>query len=172
MRELISKTQAWAHTHEGRKLIRYTTVSAISTVVSFAVLFLVFGVLKLWSQVPSTIFANVVATFPSYYLNRNWAWGKSGKSHLTREIIPFWLMAALGIIVSVFGAQLARHISIKYNLVHWEQTLLVLFANVASFGVFWVLKLLLFNRLFHFELEEFDEHLTEEEEAGAAQGAP
>ena len=74
--------------------------------------------------------------------------------------------------MSIFGAQLARHISVKYHLAHIEQTLLVLFANLASFGVFWVLKLLLFNRLFHFELEEFDEHLTEEEQAAAPQGAP
>jgi putative flippase GtrA len=171
MRGLISKSWAWSHTHEGRKLIRYTAVSGISTMVSFLTLFIVFGVLKLWSQVPSTIFANLVASVPSYYLNRSWAWGKSGRSHLTREIIPFWTMGALGIIVSIFGAQLARHVSIKYNLPHWEQTLLVLAANIVSFGIFWVLKLLLFNKLFHFELEEFDEHLTEEEQAAITKGA-
>ena len=35
-----------------------------------------------------------------------------------------------------------------------------------SFAIFWVLKLLAFNKLFHHqvELEEFDEHLTHEEE--------
>ena len=105
-----------------------------------------------------------MATIPSYHLNRKWAWGKGGRSHIAKEIIPFWCMSGLGIAVSVIGAQVARHISVKYNLTHLEQTAIVLFANVASFGVFWVLKLLLFNRLFHVsELEEFDEHLTAEE---------
>ena len=165
MSSALSKARAWSHTHEGRKLIRYTAVSGISTVVSFVTLFLVFGVLKLWSEVPSTVFANVVATVPSYYLNRSWAWGKTGRSHLMREIVPFWSMAALGIGVSIIGAQIARHIGLEHNLSHLEQTLLVLIANVASFGLFWVLKLLLFNKLFHFELEEFDEHLELEEHA-------
>jgi len=165
MSTALSRARAWSHTHEGRKLIRYTTVSGISTIVSFVTLFIVFGVLKLWSEVPSTVFANLVATVPSYYLNRSWAWGKTGRSHLMREIVPFWSMAALGIGVSIIGAQIARHIGLEHNLSHLEQTLLVLIANVASFGLFWVLKLLLFNKLFHFELEEFDEHLELEEHA-------
>jgi len=167
MSETLDRALAWSHSHEGRKVLRYTAVSGISTAVSFTVLFLVFGVFKIWSQVPSTVFANLVATFPSYYLNRSWAWGKTGRSHFAKEIVPFWIMAGLGIVVSIFGAQLARHISITYNLSHLEQTALVLLANVVSFGVFWVLKLLLFNRLFHFELDEFDEHLTEEEQAAS-----
>jgi putative flippase GtrA len=165
MAATMTKTREWAHTHEGRKIIRYTAVSAISTVVSFVTLFLVFGVFKIWTEVPSTVFANLVATVPSYYLNRSWAWGKSGKSHLMREIVPFWAMSALGIAVSIVGAQLAHHISIQHHLSHIEQTLLVLVANLMSFGVFWVAKLLLFNKLFHFELEEFDEHLIIEEQA-------
>ena len=61
---------------------------------------------------------------------------------------------------------IARHLSVKYSLSHLETTVLVLFANVMSFAIFWVLKLLVFNKLFHHqvELEEFDEHLTQEEE--------
>ncbi len=161
---LISDARTWAHSHEGRKLIRYTLSSVISTGVSFLSLLLIFGVFHLWGEVTSTVIANSIATVPSYYLNRSWAWGKSGRSHLTREIIPFWSMAALGIFVSVFGASFAKHLGNAWHLHHLGQTALVLVANILSFGIFWVLKLLLFNRLFHFELEEFDEHLTHEEE--------
>ena len=163
---LVRKIIDWSRTHEGKKLIRFTMVSVISTGVSFVTLFIVFGVLKLWSQVPATIFANAVATIPSYNLNRKWAWGKGGRSHIMKEIVPFWSMSAVGIAVSVVGAQAARHVSVKHNLPHLEQTIIVLVANVLSFAIFWVLKLLLFNRLFHVhELEEFDEHLTVEEHA-------
>ncbi len=145
-------------TPEAKQLFRYTMVSVVSTVVSFGVLALVFGVLHLWGQIGSTVFANVVATVPSYYLNRKWVWGKGGRSHLVKEIIPFWGMAAIGIVVSMGGAAIARHISIEHHLTHIEQTALVLVANVASFGVFWVLKFMLFNRLFHVHpLEELDE---------------
>jgi putative flippase GtrA len=166
MNEQVQRFREWVRTPEGTKLFRYTMVSVISTGVSFVVLFLVFGVLKLWSEVPSTIFANAVATFPSYTLNRRWAWGKSGRSHLRKEVLPFWIMAAAGIAFSIVGASVAHHLGVKYGLSHAEQTVLVLVANVFSFAIFWVLKLMLFNKLFHVPslLEEISEHVDEEEE--------
>jgi len=145
-------------TPEAKHLLKYTMVSVISTAVSFGVLFLVFGVLKLWGEIASTVFANAVATLPSYYLNRKWVWGKGGRSHLTKEIIPFWALSALGITVSIGGAALARHIGTVHHLSHLEQTALVLAANLVSFGVFWVLKFVIFNKMFHVHpLEELDE---------------
>jgi putative flippase GtrA len=155
---------AWLHTHEGRKIFRYTMVSVISTAVSTIVIVLVYGVAKLWSEVPSTIFGNAVATFPSYWLNRQWAWGKSGRSHFVKEVLPFWVMAVLGIAFSIIGAALAHRLGVHYKLHHLELTLVVLVANFLSFAVFWIVKLLVFNRLFKVELEEFDEHLTAEEQ--------
>jgi len=145
-------------TPEAKHLFKYTMVSVVSTVVSFGVLFLVFGVLKLWGQIASTVFANAVATLPSYYLNRKWVWGKGGRSHLTKEILPFWSLSAIGIAVSIGGAALARHISVTHHLSHMDQTALVLLANLLSFGIFWVLKFMIFNKMFHVHtLEELDE---------------
>lgn len=171
---MAEKLWAWLHTPEGIKISRYLMVSVITTGVSFFVLLIVYGVLQLWSEVPSTIFANVVATFPSYWLNRNWAWGKSGRSHLTREVVPFWAMACAGIAVSIVGASLAKAIGTKLQFSHVEQTALVLAANVISFGVFWILKLMLFNRLFHVPslLEEISEHVDEEAKEEEAEEAP
>ena len=73
---------------------------------------------------------------------------------------------AVGAARESVGAAIARHFSVKYSLSHLETTVLVLVANVMSFAIFWVLKLLAFNKLFHHqvELEEFDEHLIQEEE--------
>ena len=138
-------------------------VSVISTAVSTIVIVIVYGVAKLWTEVPSTIFGNAVATFPSYWLNRQWAWGKSGRSHFVKEVLPFWVMAALGIAFSIIGAALAHRIGVHFKLGHLELTVVVLVANIISFALFWVVKLLVFNRLFKVELEEFDEHLTAEE---------
>ena len=145
-------------TPQAKQLFRYSMVSVISTAVSFGVLTIVFGVLHLFGEIGSTVFANVCATLPSYYLNRKWVWGKGGRSHLVKEIIPFWCMSALGIVVSIGGAAVARHLGIEHHLTHAQQTVVVLAANVMSFGVFWILKYLVFNRLFHVHpLEELDE---------------
>jgi putative flippase GtrA len=167
MSERLYKFWEWLHTREGRKIFRYTMSSVITTGVSLLVLGLVFGVFRLWTEVPSTIFANVTAAFPSYYLNRKWAWGKGGRSHLVKEVLPFWVMSAASISFSIIGAALARYLGHRWGLHHLEQTGLVLLANVLSFGIFWVLKLMVFNRTFRVPsvLEEMDEHLQSEEAA-------
>ena len=161
VRETILRLWRLYQTPHGRRLFRYTMVSAVSTVVSFAVLGFVYGVVRLWSEVPSTVFANMVATVPSYYLNRNWAWGKSGRSHLTREVLPFWAMAVAGIVFSIFTASEARHLGDAHHLHHFGRTVLVLGANLAAFGILWVLKFMLFNKLFHIHPTEDVDELVE-----------
>jgi len=165
MSDLVLRVVKWLHTPEGKKIFRYTMTSVISTGVSLLVLGLVFGVLRLWTEVPSTIFANVVAAVPSYWLNRKWAWGKGGRSHLVKEVLPFWALAITSIAFSMVGASVARYLGRTWHLQHLEQTLLVLIANIVSFGIFWVLKLIVFNHTFRVPtlLEEIDEHVRLEE---------
>jgi putative flippase GtrA len=136
------------HTPAGRKMYRYTAVSIISTIVSFIVLTLVYGVLRLWSEVPSVLFANVVAGIVSYNLNRRWAWGKKGRSHLTKEVLPFWMMSLAGMILSLFAAAGAHNLVKTHHIAHLPATALVLASNVAAWGSLWVIKFLVFNRLF------------------------
>jgi len=67
-------------------------------------------------------------------------------------------MSGLGIAFSIVGAAIAKHIGIAYHLDHFEQTVVVLAANVLSFAVFWVAKFLVFNRIFKVHpVEELDE---------------
>lgn len=172
MSELISRLWAWLHTREGQKIFRYTMSSVITTIFSLVVLGLVFGVFRVWSEVPSTVFANVCAAVPSYFLNRQWAWGKQGRSHVLKEVLPFWILSAASITFSILGASVARYVGHRLGLHHFEQTLLVLVANVVSFGIFWVIKLLTFNRTFRVPtlLEEIDEHLEAEQAAASGAG--
>ena len=164
MRKRLRDLIAWSKTHEGKKLIRFASVSAISTVVSFTTISIVYGTQLVRGEITSTVVGNMVATIPSYYLNRTWTWGKKGRSHFRGEILPFWLMAALGTTFSIFGATLAGHMVSTHNWHHLVNTAIVAFANLVSFGIFWVLKLKVFNRIFHVdELAEMDEHLASEE---------
>jgi putative flippase GtrA len=137
------------HTPTGKKLARYTMVSVISAAVSFATLFIVFGLLHLWTQVPSVIFANTVASVPSYLLNRQWTWGKTGKSHLFKEVIPFWATSLAGMALAILAAAWAHQFTVAHSLHHFVATVIVLGANFAAFGVLWLGKFVIFNRLFH-----------------------
>jgi putative flippase GtrA len=123
-------------------------VSAISALIALVVLTIVYGVLRLWTEVPSTLFANVVAGIPSYLLNRQWVWGKSGRSHVWREIVPFWVMSLIGIAFALFAAALAHDVADTHHLHHLARTALVVGANIAAFGILWLLKFIILNRLF------------------------
>ncbi len=138
----------FCRTPEGLKLIKYTMVSAISALTSLVILTIVYGVLRLWTEVISVLFSNVMAGFPSYFLNRQWVWGKSGRSHLWREILPFWVMSLTGIGFALFTANVAHNYADAHHLHHLVRTVLVVGANVAAFGILWVLKFLILNRLF------------------------
>lgn len=177
MQERVRRLIAWAQSHEGRKLIRFTSVSVISTVVSQALILIFYGVTGWMGVVEATVVANCLATFPAYNLNRRWTWGKSGRSHLMKEVVPFWAMSILGIAGSFFMSLLAKHIvngTYFYPVLnghhvhhhHLIATLIVMAANFLAFAIFWVLKLLVFNRIFQVpsELEEVEEHLVHDEQ--------
>jgi putative flippase GtrA len=141
------------------KLIKYSAVSIISTVVSQLTLFLVFDVFSLVSEVPANILANVLATVPSYTLNRRWVWGKSGQSHFWREVAPFWILSFIGLAVSSLAVWGAGAFARQHHLHHFGTGILVNAANLLSFAVLWVGKFIIYNKLFHIAPIEFDEHL-------------
>jgi putative flippase GtrA len=162
----LRSLRSWSKTHRGKKLIRYTVVSASSTVISFVALSAFYGLKIIPSVIWSTLAGNLVASVPAYQLNRRWTWGKRGKSGFRREVAPFWAMTFMGIGVSLLGAVWARHEVRSHHWSHLANTALVSFTNLASFAIFWVLKLIVFNRIFHVEtIEEIDEHLSAEESA-------
>jgi putative flippase GtrA len=180
MRELLDRALAWSHSHQGKKLIRFTSVSVISTVVSQGLILIFFGITRWMGVVEATVVANCLATVPAYNLNRRWTWGKTGKSHMVKEVLPFWGMSALGIAGSFFFSLAAKAIvdgsyfvHDGHKVHHLLATLIVMFANFVAFAIFWVLKLLVFNRIFHVpsELVEVEEHLEIEEEIAAHRGS-
>jgi putative flippase GtrA len=135
---------AAARTPEGRKVVRYSVVSVISVIVSLIVLGICHGVLD-WSAFWSNIAATSVATVPSYELNRKWAWGKSGKSHLWREVVPFWVLSFVGLAFSTWWAVMAE--SLSKHLSHLGQTAVVEAAVLLAYGVLWVGKFMIINKL-------------------------
>ncbi len=91
------------------------------------------------TAVVSNIIAVSVSSVPSYLLNRSWVWGKGGRSHLWREVVPFWVMALMGLGLSTLFVSVAAR---------WSHlTLVVLAANLAGFGLLWVVKYVVLDRV-------------------------
>jgi len=128
------------------KLWRYVAVSGISTVLSLLMLYIFYrpvGLSAGWANVVAT----VIATVPSYYLNRTWAWQRSGRSHFRREVLPFWVIALISLGLSTIVVRFAAHEADHHLHSHSAQTAVVLAANFFTYGVMWVGKFVLFNKV-------------------------
>ena len=148
---------ARSRTPGGRKMVRYSLVSVISVIVSQIVLF---AAQSFWSARTSNIVAVSVSAVPSYYLNRSWVWGKGGRSHLLKEVVPFWAMAFIGLVASTWAAGYANAHADSITSSHLFKTVIVMAANVGAFGVLWVGKFIIMNKvLFAHHPEDLPEAL-------------
>ncbi|MDP9452852.1 MAG: GtrA family protein [Actinomycetota bacterium] len=135
---MASSLVAHARALYERKPVRYSLVSVVAVAVSQLVLVTCNGVLD-WSAVPSNLTAVAVGSIPSYVLNRRWVWGKRGRNHLWREVVPFWALAFLGLVFSTVLVHLA---------VQWkDSTVVASAANLTAFGILWVVKYLILDSL-------------------------
>jgi putative flippase GtrA len=130
----------------GQKLLKYSAASVVSVIVS-VVLLVIFDGLIGWPAAVSSTLATAIATVPSYELNRKWAWGKSGKSHLWKEVVPFWALAFLGWGLSTFCVDLMESYAKHHHIAHLLKTGLVTVVYVGAFGILWVGKFIIFNRV-------------------------
>ena len=144
MKITLSDVRDKARSDQGRKMIRYTMVSIISVIVAQVLLAFAFGVLH-WSATDANVFAVAISAIPSYYLNRAWAWGKRGRSHLMKEVIPFWGLAFLGLVISTIAVDLVDNQ--VQHLHKAAATMILVITQVGAFGILWIGKFIIFNEL-------------------------
>src|SRR5437588_6872798 len=133
-----------ARSPTGQKFMKYSAVSVISVAINLVLLVFAFGVLG-WSAAPANVFAVGISAIPSYYLNRAWAWGKRGRSHLLKEVAPFCGLAFLGLVISTIAVHIVGgHVKGFHKGL---QTVFVAVTQVGAFGVLWIGKFIIFNEL-------------------------
>lgn len=123
--------------------LKYSAVSVINVVIGQGLLVFFSAIL----HVPPSI-ANVLAVsisaIPAYFLTRKWVWGKSGKSHLYKEVLPFWGFALAGLILSTIAVWVATHVTGIADIPPADRTtiekLVPNIANMVAFGILWVVK--------------------------------
>ena len=120
------------------RLVGYSTVSVGTVVVTQAVLVVAYAVLE-WPAVVANVVAVCVAAGPAYYANRRWVWSRTDRHSLTGEILPFWAYSLAGLGISSLAVALADR--------WWQSTVAVSAANLVGFGVFWVGKFILLDRV-------------------------
>ena len=120
----------------GTKPIRYAAVSVVAVIFGQSVLLLCTVVLDL-SPVLSNVISVTMGCIPSYTLNRYWVWGKRGRNHFWREVVPFWVLALIGLGFSTLLVAIASGWS--------DAAWVVSAANLTAFGTLWVAKFLILD---------------------------
>ncbi len=128
-----------------RRLVKFAAVSAIAVLVSQTTLLVTFGLLH-WEARPSNFAAFVLATIPSFELNRRWTWRRSGRTHVRRELVPFWVLAFVGLLASDAATRFAATASEELAS-RTARTFVVMVASLTTYGVLWVVKFALLDRL-------------------------
>jgi putative flippase GtrA len=128
------------------RFIRYSMVSGVAIVISQAAILICTALFHTSGILANTVGA-VVATPLSYELNRKWAWGKHGKSHLWKEVAPFWGLTLLGYLGSTGTVQLADDMCKNHHIVGLTRSLAIMGASLFAYGVVWVVKFFVFQHL-------------------------
>jgi putative flippase GtrA len=127
-----------------RRLIRYGSVSAISTATSLTLLGLLVGLLG-FPAIWANVIATTIATVPSFELNRRWVWAQGGQRSLLRQATPYFLLSLTGLVISTFAVHLASDATAATSrLLH---TAAVELANVAAYGTLWIVQFVLCDRV-------------------------
>ncbi len=138
------------------KWVKYSAASLSGVVTSQAVLIVCIVVFDMTAEWANVI-AVIVGAAPNYLINRAWTFNKRGAHSLTREVLPFWGMAILGLLLSTIAVGWADD-QFDGNIVA------LMAANIGAFGVLWVARYFILDKLLFAPLAEIVEH--HEDEAG------
>ncbi|MGH9211154.1 MAG: GtrA family protein [Acidimicrobiales bacterium] len=138
------------------KLLRYSSASVVAVTTYLIILVVGHDVVGL-SEMGSHLIAVCLSSIPNYLINRYWTWEQQGKNRLWGEVVPFWVMALLGFLLSlVFVAWVDDRSDASWA---------VAAANLSAFGVLWVAKFVVLDKLMwrvvhelHPELELAEPH--------------
>src|SRR5919106_455587 len=91
-----------------KKLFKFSMASVVAVSVGQPVFWIFDGALG-WDAIPANLVSVSVGAVPNYLINRRWTWSQTGRNRLWGEIVPFWVMSALGMILSLFAVNYADH---------------------------------------------------------------
>lgn len=103
--------------------------------------------------------AVAVSSIPAYLLNRAWVWGKHGKNHLMKEVVPFWAFSFAGLVFSTVLVALIGPDLKAGETATVVDTLRIMVANVGGFGILWIAKFFVLDKLLfgnHTHLPEYE----------------
>lgn len=118
---------------------RYLLVSALN-VVNHQILLQIGLRWFEWSGGVANAVAAMISVIPAFLLSRYWVWQVGGSASVKRELVPFWVIAVIGLVISTGMAQWADNA--------FGEPLAVSAASLVGYLVVWIMKFFVLNILF------------------------
>jgi putative flippase GtrA len=144
------------------KLLRYFTGSVVATACSEVVFVLLYGALGVGTAA-SSVLSWLAGAIPNFWLNRSWAWQRTGRPSLRREILPYLAIILTTLILAVLLTHAAdawlHHRGVSSSV----RVTLVAGVFLGTYVVVFALRFVLLDRLFRrLQEREADTGDTEE----------
>ena len=129
------------------KLLRYAAGSLVATVCSYATFVFCYGLVHTGTAVASTI-GWLAGAIPNYWLNRSWTWRRRGRPALAKELLPYIAIVLVTVLLAVMATGLAERLLLRADVDQPWRTVLVSATFLAVYGVVFLLRFFLLDRLF------------------------
>lgn len=126
------------------RLVRYGSVSAVSTATGLTVLGMLVGVFGVQANCANVI-AVAVGTVPSFMLNRRWVFSYSAPASLVRQVLPYCSLSLAGLVLTTVSVHLVSGATAGSS--RELRTASVEVANLVSYGALWLIQFVLCDRI-------------------------
>ena len=151
---LPARLRTAAERGHAERLVRYSLGSVICTAVSAAAFIVFFATAALGSR-SASLAASGIAAIVGYYLNRRWTWGQRHRADLRTELIPYWVTIIVSALLAAVVTGAVNSALRDSGASRGVRTAIDLLAYLGTYGVAFVAKYVLFNRMFTPKSSEF-----------------
>lgn len=138
---------AHARSEEGRKQLRYVGVSVVFVPLG-QILVQILGAVFDGNFTKASIVASAILTIPNFFANRHFVWRVENRDNMRTQVLVFWTAAMLGVTLATlltFAVENALGPG-DGSPTPLSTRIAVFFAQLAGFGIVWVIRYLVLDR--------------------------
>jgi putative flippase GtrA len=128
------------------RFFRYSVGSVVAVITSEVTFVLCYGTGFLGTTAASVV-AFFAGAIPNYVLNRSWAWERRGRLNVNREVILYAVVSIASLVSAAVVTGWVSQMAARLTGSHAARTAMVAAAYLATYGLLFVLKFVIFQRV-------------------------
>ena len=130
--------QSMANAATGFRMLRYAGVSVMNVLIGQSLLYVFYAQMDI-SSGRANVASVLLSMIPAFLFSKRWVWKQEDNGLFGHDAVVFFTMTAIGLVASTLAVIVATRFS--------NADLAPNVANLAAFGVVWVAKFVVLERL-------------------------